>query len=157
MRFHDAIVGLVLLAGGIALAIYARTLPQMSGQQFGPGVFPLIVGVGFAATSLLIILRGVRIGRGQKLIEVEPGLASSRGTLGFFAVLAGILLYVLLADWLGFLIVAPVMLLIVLKAQRVAWLPAIATAIVATIFIHYTFYSLLRVPLPWGLLTQYAW
>jgi putative tricarboxylic transport membrane protein len=28
---------------------------------------------------------------------------------------------------------------------------------VATLVIHFAFYKLLRVPLPWGMLTPYAW
>jgi putative tricarboxylic transport membrane protein len=30
-------------------------------------------------------------------------------------------------------------------------------AIVVTLLIHYVFYKLLRVPLPWGLLQKVAW
>ena len=30
-------------------------------------------------------------------------------------------------------------------------------AVVATVLIHFAFYKLLRVPLPWGVLTPYAW
>jgi putative tricarboxylic transport membrane protein len=29
--------------------------------------------------------------------------------------------------------------------------------VIAALVIHFMFYKLLRVPLPWGLLTPYAW
>ena len=34
---------------------------------------------------------------------------------------------------------------------------ALVVAVVATLVIHFAFYKLLRVPLPWGLLTPWAW
>jgi putative tricarboxylic transport membrane protein len=34
---------------------------------------------------------------------------------------------------------------------------AITVAIVATLLVHFAFYKLLRVPLPWGVLTGVAW
>ena len=37
-----------------------------------------------------------------------------------------------------------------------SWRAAVAVAIVATVLIHLSFYKLLRIPLPWGLLERYA-
>mgnify|MGYP000887924636 CR=1 FL=1 len=34
---------------------------------------------------------------------------------------------------------------------------AVLIAAVATMVIHFAFYKLLRVPLPWGVLTPFAW
>jgi len=34
---------------------------------------------------------------------------------------------------------------------------AVPIAIVMTLLIHYAFYKLLKVPLPWGLLQSIAW
>ncbi|MBC8120090.1 MAG: tripartite tricarboxylate transporter TctB family protein, partial [Burkholderiaceae bacterium] len=34
---------------------------------------------------------------------------------------------------------------------------SIVIAVIATFVIHFAFYKLLRVPLPWGVLTNYAW
>jgi len=30
-------------------------------------------------------------------------------------------------------------------------------AVIATVLVHFAFYKLLRVPLPWGVLTPWAW
>ena len=40
---------------------------------------------------------------------------------------------------------------------RVRWVVAIPVALVMTLLIHYAFYKLLKVPLPWGVLTPIAW
>jgi putative tricarboxylic transport membrane protein len=34
---------------------------------------------------------------------------------------------------------------------------SIVIAVIAALVIHFVFYKLLRVPLPWGLLTPFAW
>ncbi|BBK37076.1 tripartite tricarboxylate transporter TctB [Allostella sp. ATCC 35155] len=157
MRFHDGIVGLVLLIGALALVAYARSLPAMPGQDFGPGFFPTIVGAGMGLTSLVLIARGMAAGRGTGLMELDTGLRDRRGLAGVAAVLGGILFYLLAADELGFLIVAPLMLLVLFRSQGVRWFSAITIAVVASLLVHFAFYKLLRVPLPWGLLTPFSW
>lgn len=158
MRFHDALTGAVLLAVAIALLVYSLTLPAMPGQQFGPGAFPLLVAVGLGICSVLLIVRTLAAGnRGQPLVAIEEGLRSSRGLAAVATVIAGTLFYLLAADDLGFLIVAPLVLLALFRSQRIGWAAGIAIAIVASVAIHFAFYKMLRVPLPWGLLTPIAW
>ena len=54
--------------------------------------------------------------------------------------------------------IVPVLILIAMfLVLRVAPGRAVVMAIIATLLIHFAFYKLLRVPLPWGLLTPYAW
>lgn len=157
MRFHDGIVGLVLLIGALALVAYARSLPAMPGQDFGPGFFPTIVGAGLGLTSLVLIVRGMAAGRGSGLVEFDAGLRDQRGLAGVAAVLGGILFYLLAADELGFLVVAPLTLLALFRSQGVRWFTAVAVAVVASVLVHFAFYKLLRVPLPWGILTPVSW
>jgi putative tricarboxylic transport membrane protein len=157
VRFHDAIVGLLLLVGAAALLLYARTIPAMPGQDYGPGVFPFLVGAGLGVTALILTLRALAAGRSQRLVEVEPGLLTGRGTAAVATVVVGVIFYLLVADWLGFLITAPLVLLALFRTQRVGWALSIAVAVGASLLIHFAFYDLLRVPLPWGLLTPIAW
>jgi putative tricarboxylic transport membrane protein len=48
-------------------------------------------------------------------------------------------------------------LLAMFRVLRVRWGLSILLAVVATLVVHFAFYKLLRVPLPWGLLTPFAW
>ena len=61
-----------------------------------------------------------------------------------------------LARTLTFLVVGPLILfgLFVMFGVRPA--TAALVAVVATLVIWYAFYKLLRVPLPWGVLTKFA-
>ncbi len=157
MRFHDALIGLLLLIGAVALVLYSRTIPEMTGQQYGPGVFPLLVGVALGLTALVLMVRALAAGRGQPLVEVEEGLVSRRGATTVAVVIGGIAFYLLAADWLGFLVVAPLVLLALFRTQRVGWVMGVTVAVGTSLVMHFAFYQLLRVPLPWGLLTPIAW
>ena len=51
----------------------------------------------------------------------------------------------------------PIYLAALMWALRVPLVRAVPIAIVMTLLIHYAFYKLLKVPLPWGLLRSIAW
>jgi putative tricarboxylic transport membrane protein len=74
------------------------------------------------------------------------------------AVLLGsVVFYILVSDALGFLITAVLMLMALFRSLQVAWGRSAFWAVVATLVVHFAFYKLLRVPLPWGILTPMAW
>jgi putative tricarboxylic transport membrane protein len=76
---------------------------------------------------------------------------------GFFAVIASVVFYVVAVDQLGFILTAIAVLTALFWVFAVPWRRSIVVALVATLLIHFAFYKLLRVPLPWGVLTAYAW
>ena len=76
--------------------------------------------------------------------------------VAFLAVIGAVAFYILLADRVGFLIVGPAILFVLFLLFGVRPPRAAVVAIVATLVIWYAFYKLLRVPLPWGVLTRYA-
>jgi putative tricarboxylic transport membrane protein len=76
--------------------------------------------------------------------------------VAFLAVIGAVAFYIVLADRIGFLIVGPAILFVLFLVFGVRPARAGVVAIVATLVIWYAFYKLLRVPLPWGVLTRYA-
>jgi putative tricarboxylic transport membrane protein len=76
--------------------------------------------------------------------------------VAFLAVIGAVAFYIVLADRIGFLIVGPAILFVLFQVFGVRPARAAVVAIVATLVIWYAFYKLLRVPLPWGILTRYA-
>jgi putative tricarboxylic transport membrane protein len=58
---------------------------------------------------------------------------------------------------LGFIVTGTIYLAALMWALRVPPIRAVPIAIVMTLLIHYAFYKLLKVPLPWGLLQSIAW
>ncbi|MGH8725412.1 MAG: tripartite tricarboxylate transporter TctB family protein, partial [Burkholderiales bacterium] len=79
-----------------------------------------------------------------------------RPLLGVGSVIAGLLFYIIAADALGFHITGIVLLTSWMRILGASWRMAAVVAVVATVAIHLSFYKLLRIPLPWGLLEHYA-
>ena len=83
-------------------------------------------------------------------------ISQRRPRLGVASVIAGLLFYILAADKLGFHITGIVLLASWIRILGRSWRVAAIVAVVATVAIHLSFYKLLRIPLPWGLLEQWA-
>jgi putative tricarboxylic transport membrane protein len=150
MRFHDALVGAALVVLGAVVLWHVQSFPAMPGQKYGPGLFPGLIASGFILCGLLLAARGLRAG-GPALI-LAPWVQRRRAVGAFASVIAGLGLYLVLADALGFHITGFLLLLawtLIFGARAAV---AVPVAILAPIVIHLAFYKLLRIPLPWGVL-----
>jgi putative tricarboxylic transport membrane protein len=146
----DRASGAFLIALGGAALWGGSRLPGVPGQDVGPAVFPMVIGFGLMGCGLLIALG---IGRSFEAEEPDPMAGHSRA-FGLRALVppALLLFYVLASEWLGFLLTAGAMVLVgALTMGARPWLAA-AMALVAPLIVHLTFYILLRVPLPPGIL-----
>jgi putative tricarboxylic transport membrane protein len=139
-------LALVLLAGVVLWS--ARAFPAVPGQKLGAGFLPSLIGVCLLLCGVALGLRSLRA---QAYADEDAAPAAGSEHFGSaFVIIAVIAAYIGLADRLGFLIVAPLCLLAVFKALRVATVPALLWAAGGTVVVHFAFYKLLRVPLPWG-------
>jgi putative tricarboxylic transport membrane protein len=144
-------VGLALLA--LAVLWSARAFPNVPGQKLGAAFLPMLVGAGLLICAVALIVRSLR-GRAYALEALQTAAGTEH--YGSSAVIVGaVVLYIALADRLGFLLVAPVCLAAVFLALRIRMLPALAWAVGGTLLVHVAFYKLLRVPLPWGVLRPF--
>jgi putative tricarboxylic transport membrane protein len=156
MKFNDAIFGAVLLILGIAVLVHVPSFPQMAGQKVGPALFPGLIAAGLVVCALILIVNGVKQRATSPWVNTGDWTRSRRHIGAFFVTIGAVIAYVVLADKLGFLIIGPLVLLALFLAYGVRPLTAIVVAIVVAFVIHYAFYKLLRVPLPWGVLTPFA-
>ena len=138
-------IGLAVLAAAILWS--ARSFPAVPGQKLGAGFLPMLIGVGFLLCGVALVLRSLR-GQGYERDADAPVVEEHFGSSA--VIIGAIVVYIGLADRLGFLIVVPLCLVAVFRALRVGWRPSLAWAIGGTLLVHVTFYKLLRVPLPWG-------
>ncbi|MFN0183226.1 MAG: tripartite tricarboxylate transporter TctB family protein [Aquabacterium sp.] len=152
MQRIDRIVGSTLAVLALAVLWTAQGFPKVPGQKVGAGFLPMIVGIGLLVCALLLVRRSFDAARYGAAATVAAAPENWRLAL---AVVGAVLLYILLADKLGFLLVAPLMLLAVLRAFAQGWRPSLAWAIGGTLLVHLAFYKLLRVPLPWGLVRPF--
>jgi len=157
MRLPDRVTGLFLVGLGVAAAYGGWQLPPVPGQPVGPNVFPLVIGTGLALCGLAIAFG---IGRSfeeeEEIVPYEGGEAPApRGKLyGLRALLppALLLLYVAVADRVGFILTAAIIVFVTSTALGARWKLALPLTVLAPIVIHLIFSKLLRVPLPIGLL-----
>jgi putative tricarboxylic transport membrane protein len=156
MKINDAIFGAVLLLLGVALLVHVQAFPKIPGQQVGPALFPGLIAAGLALCGALLVVSGVRKRNAEPWWETAEWMRSGRHLLAFVAIVGGVAAYVLLANTIGFLIVAPILLWIWFTVLGVRQMPAVVVAIASTLVIWYAFYKLLRVPLPWGMLDGVA-
>lgn len=156
MKISDAIFGAVLLLFGVAVLVHVQAFPRIPGQQVGPALFPGLVASGLAVCGVLLMVTGYRRRAEEPWYETAEWMRSGRHAVAFVAIVGGVAAYVFLADKVGFLLIAPVLLWIWFTVLRVRRATAAVTAVVASLVIWYTFYKLLRVPLPWGVLTRFA-
>jgi len=158
VKLNDSIFGLALLALGGAVLFAVRNFPNIPGQQVGPALFPGLIAAGLCITGVVLVVRGVRErARGEQWLIWDDWVRSPRHALALAVLLGSVVFYIAAVDWLGFVPIAMSILLALFLVLRVPPGRAVLVAVIATLVIHFAFYKLLRVPLPWGLLTPYAW
>lgn len=155
MKLHQALSGLLVLLGGLAVVAEARTFPALAGQRVGPAFFPILVGVGLVLCGAALIVSG----RASSRAWVEAGgwVRRPRMVFNFALVFLDLVFYAFAVTRLGFFITAALFLSAAMLAFGVPRARILPVALVVTFVIHYAFYTLLRVPLPWGILEGLAW
>jgi putative tricarboxylic transport membrane protein len=162
MRMSDRITGLFTFGLGAISAYAGSRLPPVPGQQIGPNVFPLVVGIGLCLCGLMIAF-----GIGQRFEQEaeadlvahsdqpteEQVLATHSRLYGLRVLIPPALLvfYALAVDSLGFFLTTAAMILVTAFAFGARPRLALPIAAIAPVFVHLVFYKLLRVPLPAGL------
>lgn len=157
MKLNDAIFGLVLLALGAAVLFGVQGFPKIPGQPVGPALFPGLIAAGLCVCGALLVFSGLRKQPREAWLTWDDWVRSPRHVLALAVLLGSVVFYIALSGWLGFLPSAMLILLAMLSVLRVPFRRALLVSVIATFVIHFAFYKLLRVPLPWGLLTPYAW
>lgn len=157
MKFNDAVLGLVLVALALAVLAVVGSYPTVPAQRVGPGLFPSLIAIGLAIGGGVLVMRGWRVRTTVPMVRFDPWVRSPQHVAGFLAVIASTAFYVVVVDRLGFFLTALAILTLLLRVFAVPWWRALTVAAVSTVLIHFAFYKLLRVPLPWGFLAPYAW
>ncbi len=158
MRISDRYSGLFLVALGSVAAYAGSRLPPVPGQQVGPNVFPLVVGVGMAICGLMIALgvgRRFEADAAAELAEhsdlaAQPPKAGRLAGLMALLPPALLLFYVFASEKLGFIPTAFVLVLAMAMALGARLKLALPLALLVPVAVHFLFAKLLRVPLPIG-------
>lgn len=153
MRANDILSGLALIVFSLAMITLTLTFPDFPGQRFGPSLFPRILGVGLILCGAALVRNGLAARlAGAPWLELAPWTSDPWRATSFFGTLALLLVYILASESIGFIPIALVFLFALFVWLGVRLVPAVLTAVVTTIAIHWFFSTMLRVPLPRGLL-----
>lgn len=156
MKLTDTLSGAMAVVLGLAVVGYTSTFPPMPGQTIGPALFPTVAGLSLIALGAVLVVTGVRR-RERPAIQFDDWVWRPRMVLNGLLVPITLTGYAVAVDTLGFFLTSTAVLVVLFAAFGVKriWIAPIALAV--TFVLHYGFYTLLRVPLPWGLFEGVAW
>jgi putative tricarboxylic transport membrane protein len=153
VRLNDAVIGIALVLFALAMIWHTRSFPAMPGQDYGPALFPTLIGIGFIVTGAILIASGLARRRTEPWFAGGAWLRSSHHVIDFLAVVGGLLFYILASDWLGFILTSLLLLfgwLVLFRGGRP--ISSLVIAVAVTLVVDYAFSQLLLVPLPLGVL-----
>jgi putative tricarboxylic transport membrane protein len=156
----EALVGLGFAGlGGLMLA-QARAMPVLAHIEFGPGLFPSIVGGLMLLGGLALALRAAVATAGR---DQGPAAAFLRPPRPLLLAAYGLapIAYVVAAPWLGFILTTTLLVTVLARSAGVGLLRAAGLGVAVTLVIHLVFARLMRVALPYGfvetLLVRLPW
>lgn len=147
MKLSDRLIAAIAVAGGCAIIAGTFGFREVPGQQFGSAFFPRVTG----AATILVGFAQIAVAQGGPTL-VPPVWMRTRGAWSALGVVAAVVAWLLAAPLLGFLLTTALMigLLSLLLGGRP--LTAFAVGAGGAVGFHLIFVTLLRVPLPRGLI-----
>ena len=154
-RRAEQAFGAVLAVAGVVIARASAVLPAIPAQAYGPGFFPMWVGIALAVCGVLMAGRAW-LGAAGPLASPGPsspplGLGPSwRGVLAIAWLGLGLGAVALWLEVVGFLLCMPGFMLGYLWLVGEPVRRSVLTTAVAMALVYWGFARLLKVPLPLG-------
>lgn len=148
-------LGLSLLGAG--MVVHAAGMPKIAHIDYGPGLFPTIVGAAMIALGLLASTKAALAGTEEVAPSVDGGDEEPLHRWDLVLLYGAMpIVFVIVVPILGFLLTMPFIIGLPAYFTSRRALASILLAVLLTLGLHIVFYELLRVALPWGLLTPWS-
>ena len=143
MKTGNYIAALILFFLAISVWVLTRNFPTEMGNIPGPAFFPRMLAVVLAGLVVLMLVDNRHV-KNEPLFDTgSPGFRRA------MAMLALTTAYVLIVEYIGFLILTPVCLFgMMWLMERGLVITKILAAVVSTFALYFVFEVLLVVPLP---------
>jgi len=151
LRNRETLLGVILIVFAGVFLMGVSNFPDTAARyrSIAPSFFPNLLGVALAILGGLLLLEGIR-SKPAIILEIE---ASHGNVLRAAGLLALLVAYIALFRLLGFALMSGLFVLglqLLLGAKNVVKAAILAVAVTAALYI--VFVTLLRVPLPHGIL-----
>lgn len=157
MRFNNVIPGGLLILFALAEVIYAHSFPRLHGQNYGPDLFPTLIGAGLFLCGVILVFQGMAQRAQVPMVDIGDWAQDGHNVANVVILLACMIFYILVSDSLGFIPTSLLIMTTLLLRFGSSWRSSIILAVATTFVIHTLFAKLLLVPLPWGILLPIAW
>jgi putative tricarboxylic transport membrane protein len=161
MKVNDAITGFGIIIFAVAVFYASQGAPTIRNSIYGAALFPRIIAILMGACGVYMVAKEALArhsgGKGSPLFSVPDWARSRWHVANFLLIIASLVIYILFSDIVGFDLIGTIILFALFASLRKGRLgSSFVCALVSTCLIHYLFGSVLRVPLPWGILVNYA-
>ncbi|MFD1883364.1 tripartite tricarboxylate transporter TctB family protein [Paracoccus pacificus] len=150
MKLHDALLGLIFVALGLALAAYSFSLPTPRHLTYGPGLFPRLMGVGMALSGAAMAVSALLARTPQPWVQMPDWIGQRSLALSVIIVPAACIAYLLISPFLGFFLTGTILLSVLFALAGNGIPRSVAVALAVAAGATMLFASILHVPLPWG-------
>ena len=157
MKFNDVLLGLLVLAGGIAIYVSSLGFTAIPGQAYGAETMPRTLSLLCVCLGLFITVRGVAASGWRPGITFADWAHSPASMIALAITILAIVAYIVLSPPLGFVPVAFAVLLVLMLTLRTAPLTALLVSLVAVIVVQQAFGRILLVPLPRNAWLSFLW
>ena len=146
MRRADQVAGTILLIFSLVLMQGSRRMPPSATFGPGAGFLPFWLGALLALLSILLIVNAFRR---PVVSATKPVFPSARALRTVGAAIAGLAVYILTLEILGFLVGTGLLTAFLLGAvEREKWQTTILVAVLNSAGLYLVFHVLLGVNLP---------
>ena len=157
MRMNDLTLGLVVLAGAVAIFLSALQFSPIPGQAYGAETMPKAIALLTFGLGLYLVGRSLAAGETRPAMVLAGWTRSPASLLGLAAAIGLVLAYILFSGTVGFLPMAFIVTAGLMLVLGVRPLTAIAVSLLAVVVIQQAFGRLLLVPLPRSAMLGFLW
>ncbi|MDQ7730086.1 tripartite tricarboxylate transporter TctB family protein [Halomonas sp. SpR8] len=151
---RDFLMGLAFMVLGAVVFSVASQFPKLASLQYGPSLFPSLIGGGFLIGGLVL--------SATQLPALRRQLAGSNANTGkvfdFRSILVSlvpcalIVFYIYASEFLGAALCLGIIMLVLMLIRKTSLILALSVSIIASLTIYFLFSRYLLIPLPEGLL-----
>ncbi|NDV89404.1 tripartite tricarboxylate transporter TctB family protein [Aurantimonas aggregata] len=157
MRMNDLTLGLVVLAGAVAIFLSSLQFSPIPGQAYGAETMPKTIALLASGLGIFMVGKSLATGERRLGVALADWTRSPASLFGLFAALGLVLAYILFSGAIGFLPMGFIVTAGLMLVLGVRPLTAIPVSLLAVVVVQQAFGRLLLVPLPRSAMLGFLW